>query len=151
MAQPVPVRLAHGNWLAALRMLSFCCADIPRDASRRARELNHLLGHAPDGSLVEGMLALGLVRLEAMLAADAAEAAIMAMFQPGASYMLSRAGDGQSLATVALPSPHREQSSAGATPALALIGAVALSLADGSVSMHVAARRVALDGRALLH
>jgi len=146
------IPIHEAEWLAALHELSLCCAgDAPDEASDRTRELNQLLSRAPDISMVHGLRVLGLAPLEAMLRAHAAEAAIMAMFQHGASYMVSRGGDGQSLATVVLPNSHREQSGAGATPALALIGAVALSLAHGPIGVRVPARRVPAHRRAVFH
>ncbi|MBU3991608.1 MAG: hypothetical protein KKA12_03510, partial [Alphaproteobacteria bacterium] len=69
-------------------------------------------------------------RVEALLAAGAPESAALALIGGSAGYMLSRGGDGQHLASVVLPGRGEEVTAGGDTLALALIGALALALAE---------------------
>lgn len=152
MAEYSSIILPRSEWLGAMYELSLHCADDqPSDARERARDFNALLVLAPDPLLIDGLQPINASRLDELLTVDAAETAVMAMFDQGAGYMLSRGGDGQSLATVALPSPQRERSGAGATPALALIGALALSLADTAVIGRVPMCKTTVERRAALH
>jgi len=112
--------------------------------------MNALLLCAPSTGLPQGLRALGPARLEALLAAAAYETAVMAMLDRGAGFLLSRSGDGDSLATVALPGSLREKSGSAATPALALVCALALALSNAVPGGVTRVRRTA-DARAALH
>jgi hypothetical protein len=152
MAEPGSALLAPSEWLDALRELSLCCADdLPHDTVERLREMNILLLLAPERALPNGVAPLAPARLETLLIADASETAAMAMIGFGAGYLLSRSGNGESLATIALPGVIGENSGRGATPALALIGALALSLSRAPVTEHRAPHRARLDMRPALH
>jgi hypothetical protein len=131
----------QSEWLAALNELSLCCAlDGPNDAEDRTREINGLLRLDPQAAAMMGVVPIDDAQLEALLAAGGAVAAVMAMFRRGVGYMLSRGCDDQSLATVSLPSFDTEETCAGATPALALIGALASALANGPWLLQVPAQ-----------
>lgn len=142
----------RAEWINALRDLSFRCAAEDADrSSARLREMNHLLAIAPAKAGAHGLQALGPARLDALLRADAADAAAMALFGCGAGYLLSRGGDGHCLATVVFPDVPHEESGSGATPALALIGAAAMLLADASSTAPRLSRMETLDACAVFH
>lgn len=152
MAEPGSAMLAPGEWLDALRELSLCCADdLPLDTVERLRQMNILLLLAPESALPSGVGPLTPARLETLLIADASETAAMAMIGLGAGYLLSRSGSGESLATIALPGMIGEKSGSGATPALALTGALALALSTAPLTERRAPRRVSFNVRAALH
>ncbi|MBS0481467.1 MAG: hypothetical protein JSR96_04825 [Proteobacteria bacterium] len=69
-------------------------------------------------------------RVEMMLEAHAHDAAALAMVERRAGYMLSYAPGGRHLATVVLARQVHETSAEGASAALALIGALAVALAQ---------------------
>lgn len=130
MAERNPAILARSEWLHALRDLALDCAGSDTyDAQHRVLQMNELLLVAPEQGALEGLQPIAPVRLRRLLDAGAADAAVLGMLDHGAGYMLSRSGDGQSLATVVLPGAIEEASAAGVTPALALVGALALALA----------------------
>ncbi|MBB4859976.1 hypothetical protein HNO88_003309 [Novosphingobium chloroacetimidivorans] len=144
--------LAHGEWLDALRDLSLCCAVSEGDeAQDRVREINALLLVAPARSLIDGLRPIGVARVEALIDAGACETAIMTMLEAGAGFLLSRGSDGQSLATVALPGSAHEASGAGASPTLALVGALADALASTASYERTTGRPRALGRRHALH
>ena len=144
--------LARSEWLGALRELSVaCCESEPGDAPICLREMNALLLMTPHADLLDGVRPLGLARLEVLIEADACETAVMAMLDCGAGYLVSRSGDGQSLATVALPDTLHDESGAGATPALALIGALALSLSTVAAAVRPTTMRSSTGARMALH
>lgn len=152
MADRFSANHARSGWLVALRTLAIACADgEPEDVAHCLRDINTLLCEAPQIALTAGVLPLGSARMEALLAADAHDTAIMAMLDHGAGYMVSRGGDGQSLATVALPNALHDESGTGATPALALIGALALSLSTAAKSASVTSPRAVSGTRMALH
>ncbi|MET1756778.1 hypothetical protein ABVV53_15135 [Novosphingobium sp. RD2P27] len=120
-----------GEWITALYELTKYCAESEaNETDCYIRRMNELLTTAPNKDLLKGLRAIDPPRLELLLAIGAHETAAMAMLIDDAGYMLSRSYDGQSLATVALPGLNDEKSAAGATPALALVAAVALSLSS---------------------
>jgi hypothetical protein len=152
MAERNAAMLTWAEWLNALHDLSLCCADDGlSETPDRVRELNALLRMAPDEAMIHGLRPLRPVRLEALLDVGACENAVMAMFDHGPGFLLSRSGDGQSLATIALPGAPREKSGSGANPALALIGALALSLSNAEISAQITALHAGLDARPALH
>jgi len=129
MIEPETDTFTRSEWLAALRDLWLLCTDEePGHTKKRVREMNVLLRWAPCDADLAGVCALASPRLTALLDLDAGESALMAMLGQGTGLLLSRGGDGHSFATVALSGSVMEQSCSGATAALALIGALALSL-----------------------
>ncbi|VWX54890.1 hypothetical protein [Novosphingobium sp. 9U] len=152
MAERNSGMLAHGEWLDALRDLSLCCAVSACDETQdRVREINALLLVAPARSLIDGLRPIGATRIEALINAGACETAIMTMLEAGAGFLLSRGSDGQSLATVALPGSAHEASGAGASPTLALVGAMADALASTASGERMAARQRGLGRGHALH
>lgn len=137
MIERKSVMLARSEWCDALRELTLSCAgDDACDTPDRLRELNTLMFTAPAAALFDALTPLSHRRLETLIQLAAYESAVMAMMGAGTGYLLSRNGDGVSLATVALSCSLAEKSGSGVMPALALIGALALSLS----SVEVAAR-----------
>lgn len=138
MAEHRSTVLARSDWLNALRELAVNCSeDEASETADRLRELNALLVMAPEAALMDGLRALGPSRLETLIAAGAYETAVMTMLSHGAGFLVSRSAEGQSLATVALPGTLRERSGAGSTPALALIGALSLSLSNAAAASRL--------------
>lgn len=140
------------EWLAALRELSIHCAGSDaHDTRDRMRDLNKLLMMAPERDLIEGARPLAPSRLETLLEIGAPESAAMAMLAQGTGYLLSRGGDGESLATVVLPGPGREMSGGGPNPALALVGALSLSLSCAAQTGRVASLQTSFRVEAAVH
>jgi hypothetical protein len=142
----------RSEWCDALRELTLCCAgDDPCDTPDRLRELNSLLLNAPAATPLDGLKQLGSARLEALIQLAAYETAVMAMMGTGMGFLVSRNGAGHSLATVAVPGVLPEISGSGITPALALIGALALSLASVEVCPRTSSLQALTDVRPALH
>lgn len=70
----------------------------------------------------------GVTQLEVLLAADAYESAALALLGPEWGYMMSRGSGGVCLATVIAPGGDEDTTAQGATPALALMIALASAL-----------------------
>lgn len=68
--------------------------------------------------------------IEALILANAAESAALALLGAECGYLLSRGAGGQHLASIMLPSASEETSAGGDTLALAVVGALALALAE---------------------
>lgn len=68
------------------------------------------------------------ITFEALLTLRAYESAALALVSPQMGYILSRGGNGVAVASVALPLADQDTTACGATPALALLAALALSL-----------------------
>jgi hypothetical protein len=152
MIEHEDIKLAWSEWIMALQDLSICCADSePHHASAYIREVNALLRLAPAGTPLAGLRPLRPARLTALLELDADESAVLAMLDRGAGFLLSRGGDGRSLATIVLPGHVVEQSASGATPALALVGALALALCEGGAGSRIARLRGSTAPRPALH
>lgn len=152
MAERSPVSIVRSAWLRALRELALSCADgADEDTADRICEMNDLLLVAPEAVLLDGLQPIGSAHLATMLDAGAHDSAVLRMFDRGSGYLVSRNGDGHSLASVALPGTAREKSAAGANPALALIGALALSLTSAAASSRVASARGRSSAAAVLH
>jgi hypothetical protein len=152
MAERTPAILPRSEWLRALRHLALRCAEgTDEDTRALVGEMNALLLAAPEMSLVVGLHPVGPARLATLLDAGAHDSAVLAMLGRGAGYLLSRNGDGHSLASIALPGDTREKSASGSNPALALMGALALSLASAATSARLAAARAPAGAPALLH
>jgi hypothetical protein len=91
----------------------------PQEEADRVRDALALLARSPDriGPLPDP------ARIEAMLAADAAESAALALTGGETGFMLSRGAGGTCLATIALPGGEEDVTAEGATVALALLAA----------------------------
>jgi hypothetical protein len=144
--------VARSEWLHALRALALNCADgADEDTPDRICDMNELLRVAPEAKLLDGLQPVGPAHLAMLLDAGAHDSAVLTMFDRRSGYLLSRNGDGHSLASVALPGTTRENSAAGANPALALIGALALSLTSAAASSRLASARGRSSATAALH
>jgi hypothetical protein len=144
--------VARSEWLLALRELALSCADgADEDTPDRICEMNDLLLVAPEVALLDGLQPVGRAHLAMLLDAGAHDSAVLTMLDRGSGYLLSRNGDGHSLASIALPGTTREKSAAGANPALALIGALALSLTSAAASSRLASARGQSSTPAVLH
>jgi hypothetical protein len=145
--------LGRGKWLHALAELSLICSGShAHETHERVRDMNMLLLLTPEGCTISGLRALASDRLATLLAVGAYETTVMAMLDRGAGFLLSRGGDGHSLATIALPGTDREISGDGATPALAMVCALASSLsAAAAVGSRLAAPSHPKGERVALH
>lgn len=119
------------SWRRAAAELGLTCAgSYATDEPARLRELATLLDTCPPDCAI-GLSLPDPARLEQILAANAAAAAALALFDNAqAGYLLSRGPGGSHLASVIMPGSADEVSAGGETVALALIGALALGLAD---------------------
>ena len=152
MIEPQTDTFTRSEWLAALLDLPvFCAGDEAGCTADRIREMNALLRLVPAGADLAGTRALNAARLAALLGPDCGESAVLAMLGHDTGFLLSRSGDGHSFATLALPGAVPEQSCSGSTPALALIGALALSLYEAQGSTRALTRRTGVEGHSLLH
>ena len=118
-------------WQRGVAELALACAgSFAAEESSRLRDLIALLQSCPAG--IEPGLALPQPeRLDELLGANAAAAAVLELFHGvPAGYLLSHGGEGRYLASVMLPGARAEANASGDTAALALLGAVALALAD---------------------
>lgn len=144
--------LARSEWCHALRELTlYCAGDDACDTPDRLRELNRLMFSAPAAVLFDALTPLSPRRLEALIQLAAYETAVMAMMGAGTGYLVSRNGDGASLATIALSCGSTEKSGSGATPALALIGALALSMASVEATARSTATHGLVELQSVLH
>lgn len=140
------------EWVAALHILAVNCTESdPHESRHCIRRMNELLMIAPEEALVSGLRAIDPPRLEALLVLDAHETAAMSMLIEDVGYMLSRGHDGSSVATVVPKLTGEETSGVGATPALALIAALALSLCDAPCPANLATRPARTPARSALH
>lgn len=143
---------ARSQWCDALQELTLCCAgDDPCDTPDRLRELNALMLDASATALFDGLKPLAPAHLDDLIHRAAYESAAMAMMGAGTGYLVSRNGDGHSMATVALPGSFPEKSGSGMTPALALIGAMALAMSSVAGSARASARQTLVNVRPALH
>lgn len=72
--------------------------------------------------------------VEALICADAPESAALSLLGTDCGYLLSRGAGGQHLASVMLPWASEETSAGGDTLALAVVGALALALAEAGTT-----------------
>jgi hypothetical protein len=152
MAERSPSIVARSDWLQHLRELAVRCSDGPdEDTPECVTLMNELLLVAPEPALLDGLQPLAPTRLALMLKVGAHDSAVLKMLDRGSGYLLSRSGDGHSMASIALPATAREKSAAGVNPAMALVGALALSLTSAAASARVATPRSRLSAPALLH
>ncbi len=126
-------------WQCGVAELALACAgsDVA-DEAERLNELLVLLRSCPPG-INPGLVVPETGRLAQLLAAGAATAAVMELFEGAeAGYLLSRGGGGQYLASVIIPGAAEEVSAGGDSAALALLGAIALALADMAPQLPLA-------------
>lgn len=126
-------------WQRGVAELALACAgSYAADEAERLNELLVLLRSCPP-SIEPGLIVPEAGRLAQLLAADAAAAAVMELFEGAdAGYLLSRGGGGQYLASVIMPGAAEEVSAGGESAALAMLGAIALALADMAPQLPLA-------------
>ncbi|KTR82591.1 hypothetical protein NS277_13285 [Novosphingobium barchaimii] len=123
--------LSAKAWRGAMDELALVASASGVAATKdRLSELVILLMLAPEPHMLLGVNAIAPDRLRALVDVEAFDTALMAMLSSPVGFLLSRGQDGESLATIALPGALQEQSASGASPALALIAALALSLGN---------------------
>lgn len=125
------------DWTGALSAFAASCDAAARtQEASRIRAARAVLSTAPAASSFCPELLPSRERLEAMIATGAGESAALALMTPGTGVLLSKAGDGAAMASVALPGQGSDVSAVGETLALALLGALARALliesSDGS-------------------
>lgn len=131
MMTPNTTALSAKVWRGALDELALVASASGVAATKdRLSELVILLMLAPEPHMLLGVNAIAPDRLRALVDIEAFDTALMAMLGSPLGFLLSRGQDGESLATIALPGALQEQSASGASPALALIAALALSLGN---------------------
>jgi hypothetical protein len=131
--------LAEAYWRMRLGELgTACCISEPAGEADGIREAFHLLMLAPPGMLSRRALLSGEERIEAMLAAGAAESAALSLLPQGSGYMLSRGGNGEHVASVFLAGSDCEMTAQGTTAALALVAALMAELSHSAGVLHSA-------------
>lgn len=116
--------LAPEAWLERLTdLLHDCAASVPGEQAERLLAAYALFA---DGSPAEARVLAAVPEPRGfghLLACAAWESAALALVNPQAAFMLSRAGSGAALATVTVPGRGTEATVEASTPALALLGA----------------------------
>lgn len=119
--------LDGARWARLLRDLAEECMDCrPEDQRALLCHAAQLLRRGPAG---EDCAALSLPDFEAMIGVGAFESAAVALLGPESGYLLSRGPNGIHLASVFLPGRDAEVTVEAPTAALAVVAALALSLA----------------------
>lgn len=119
------------DWRDRLADLATACAGAYADEEQaRLREIHALLAAAPHPALIAGLLVPAESRLVRLLEAGGTTSAALALIGPDCGYLLSRGSNGDHLASLVLPGAAQEVSACGDTAALALVGALALALAE---------------------
>ncbi|MDE1915781.1 MAG: hypothetical protein KGJ57_05660 [Sphingomonadales bacterium] len=123
--------MTPGEWRLRLAQLCQESANAACGQEDAYLRLGHgLLASLPAASHPLSAHLPPLARFEALLAAGAHDSAAMALVPEGGSYMVSRACEGGSMATVMLPGMDEEVTIQAHSPALALISALAAALAS---------------------
>lgn len=139
--------LSDAEWRSRLGEVALACAGaFPGEEPARIREMTELLQRAPCAAALTGLSVPDPARIEQLIAASAGETAVLAMFGAEAGYLLSRGGGGQHLASVVLPGESEEVNAGGDSLVLALIGALALALAESSAGAAAIGERQAGTG-----
>lgn len=139
--------LSDAEWRSRLGEVALACAgSFPGEEPIRIREIFDLLARAPSSAALAGLTLPEPVRVEQLIAARAGECAVLAVFGSEAGYLLSRGGSGQHLASVVLPGATEEVNAGGDSLVLALIGALALALAEASPDAAVVTEMSAGNG-----
>jgi hypothetical protein len=124
------------NWQACLADLVFACAvATPQQAGTLIGAVSDLLQAAPDGWHAQFRDVPSAAVLAPLIAAGAEVAAVMALIEGRGSYMLSHGPGGTHLATVVFAERGEEASAEGRSAALALLGALAGSLAGSALNL----------------
>ncbi len=119
--------LDTARWARLLRDIAEECMDCPPDDQRHVlRQAAKLLRRGPAG---EDFGVLSPADFEAMIRIGAFESAAISLLGPGSGYLLSRGPNGIHLASVFLPGSDVEVTAEAPSAALALVAALALSLA----------------------
>lgn len=137
-------------WRRGSAELALACAgSVAAEEPARLRELSVLLATAPTG-LAHGLIQPEPRELESLAATGAALVVALRLIEGAdGAYLLSCGGAGGHMASVALPGAEEEVTASGDTAALAMIGALALSLADAGKISPVRADFRAPDGARL--
>ncbi len=122
---------APRSWFNALGELALACAGaFADDEAELLRRFHGLIDHAPSAAFLDGLAAPDSVLFETLVSLGAGTSAALSLIGKYASYLLSRGGDGQYLASVMLPG-HYDEATAGAdTAALAIVAALSIALHD---------------------
>ena len=125
--------LSPAGWRAHLRALAAeCDASFADEQAERIRDAWRLLASAPLVSSGGQPFALPPSdAIDAMIEAEAFESAALSLIAPDMGFLLSRGGNGLAIASVVLPGGEEDHTASGASPALALLGALALALLGG--------------------
>lgn len=144
VSQPL---LAQHDWLDRMADLAFACADATAGETAELVQGAHALIAAAPGTWRAQFRKLpSSDSLSRLLAAGAELSAAMALIEGHAGFMLSHAPGGMHLATVVFEGLTEEASAEGETAALALIGALAATMAGPA--LDVDGNAVALAGAA---
>ena len=131
--RPEMVSMEPGQWRERLSELCEACIEgAARETTARLREAFALFSLAPEESTLHGAPMPRTAAFEAMLACGATDSAALALLPQGSGFLLSRGEDGLCLASVMLGGSHEEVTAQGATPALAMLSAMAAALFVGS-------------------
>lgn len=126
-------------WCEQLGELANGCAGAAVDEEAdRARALRELLALAPDPALILGLRIPPRDEFETLIAAGSCAAAVLAMIDGAAGYLLSRGAAGLHAASVYLPDAAEDVTAIGDSAALALVGAIAQALVDRHASREPA-------------
>ncbi|MEY4721477.1 MAG: hypothetical protein RIQ46_1202 [Pseudomonadota bacterium] len=132
-------------WRSHLRALAAeCDASAAEEQGERIREGWQLLASAPfKPSDTQPFCLPPSDAIEAMIEAEAFESAALSLISPDMGFLLSRGGNGLAIASVVLPGGEEDHTASGASPALALLSALALALLGGD---QAASHRDRLSG-----
>ncbi len=128
-----PFPMSRSGWRAHLRALAAeCDASAIEEQGERIRDAWQLLASAPQASSDAQSFSLPPSdAIEAMIEAEAFESAALSLISADMGFLLSRGGNGLAIASVVLPGGEEDHTASGASPALALLGALALALLGG--------------------
>lgn len=144
------IPLPDAAWRRELAELALACAgSFPGEEPLRIRAIRELLARVPDPGRRAGLTVPSAERAETLIAADAGACAVLALFGGEAGYLLSRGASGQHLASVILPDSSEEVTAGGDSLVLALIGALALALAEVTPGAAMVAETRSRDGMRL--
>ena len=148
MSAPVPLSADPTRaWRRRVAELALACAgSFAADEPARLRELGDLIAADP-ASLTGGMALADRDEWDRLAAGGAALVAVLHLIEAGeGGYLLSGGAGGGPMATVVLPGQGEEVTASGDTPALALIGALALAVAERGEARLIPADLRAPDG-----
>ena len=150
LATLIPAPLDLGEWCAQTTALGQGAADGEWvEQGECLREAFALLTLAPRGLGAWLNELPARSRFDTMLAAGCWESAALALLPEEAAWMVSRAAEGDCMASVLLPGETDEATSHGASPALALVAALAAALVCASPAPPLRLSAEAIDLRRL--